>query len=60
MEDFRNDVPGAFSHDEFKVAEKLVQYILPENSADQDWHAVQQLMKKPIFGFLNNEVSVSG
>jgi len=34
VDDFRNDVPGAYNQDEFKVAEKLTSCILPENAAD--------------------------
>ena len=54
--EFHSNVPGAFNQDEYKVAVKIKDAILPEEGGDQDWDKVRDILKQPIFGFLNNEV----
>jgi predicted P-loop ATPase len=47
----------AFKHDEFNLSEQLLEHLVPSNgSTDQDWIAVRQTLKKPIFSFLNNDM----
>lgn len=57
MEEFFSDVQNAYKYDEYQFAETLTQAVAPgDGSTDQDWHKIQTTLKKPIFGFLNNEV----
>lgn len=57
MEQFFGDVPNAYKYDEYQFAETLTQGVAPgDGSTDQDWSKIQSTLKKPIFGFLNNEL----
>ena len=52
------DHPGAFNEPEYSFAESIQEALNPEGggTADMDWKAVREITKKPVFGFINNEV----
>ena len=57
LAEFLKDCPGAFNETEYSLAENLEDYLVPEDSdQDVDWKAIETVIKKPVFGFLNNEL----
>ena len=55
---FLSDQPGAFNEPEYTFAERIEEALVPAGGTvvDMDWKAVREIMKKPVFGFINNEV----
>lgn len=52
-----SDQPGAFNEPEYSLAESIEEALVPPGGAgDMDWKAVREITKKPVFGFINNEV----
>ena len=50
LNDFANDVPNTFSHDEYQIANDL-----KATQENKDYKAMLNVLKKPIFGFLETE-----
>lgn len=59
LEEFFKNTPNAYNQDEYILAENLKNALVGEASSsfhDEDWIKVQDTLKKPIFGFINNEI----
>ena len=58
VDEFERNYPAAFKQDEYNLAVQLLEALAPQGGAntEQDWVAVKQIIKKPIFSFLNNDI----
>lgn len=58
LKEFMRGTPNAMAHDEYRIAEQLKEALVPETGGHEhaDWKKVQEILKKPVFGFLNNEI----
>jgi hypothetical protein len=59
LEEFFKNTPNAYNQDEYILAENLKNALVGEAASsfhDEDWIKVQDTLKKPIFGFINNEI----
>ena len=53
------DSPNFYRENEYTYGEELLQALVPEgamSAADMNWKEVREILKKPVFSFLNNEV----
>ena len=50
--------PKSLSQSEYQHGEKIQMLIAQDGMSlmDEDWKAMQDLLKKPLFNFLNNEI----
>ena len=51
MKQFISDTPQAHGQEEYRLAENVRDAV-----KDKNWQEVQQLLKKPLFNFLNNDL----
>ena len=51
--------PGSFGKDEYNIGQNMLDFIAQQGMSsiqDEDWKGLQNLLKKPLFKFLNNEI----